>query len=118
MFCWVDFTEASARVKGRSRYHAIKDRGKPEEEKCSSFRSFCSNCSTMLWVWDDRWGELIHPFAPAIDTELPEPQSMVCIMDGSKPKWARWPEGPKEIYDTYGPDSLEDWHKKNGVYYD
>lgn len=103
--------------KGR-RYHAIKDRGKPEEEKCSSFRSFCSNCSTMLWVWDDRWGELIHPFAPAIDTELPEPQSMVCIMDGSKPKWARWPEGPKEIYDTYGPDSLEDWHKKNGVYYD
>lgn len=72
----------------------------------------------MLWVWDERWGELIHPFAPAIDTELPEPKSMVCIMDGSKPGWARWPEGSKEIYDTYGPDSLEDWHKKNGVYYD
>ncbi|DAA75707.1 TPA_exp: Uncharacterized protein A8136_1429 [Trichophyton benhamiae CBS 112371] len=97
------------------KYNAIKDRGKPTEEKCSSERSFCSNCSTMLWVYDKSWPELIHPFASAIDTELPEPEEMVCILADSKPKWARWPEGKKVVHKTYG-DSLEGWHRKNGKY--
>jgi len=25
----------------------------------------------------------------------------------------RLPEGDKQVYQDYGPDSLEDWHKKN-----
>jgi tetrahydromethanopterin S-methyltransferase subunit B len=33
-----------------------------------------------------------------IDTELPVPDEMVCIMDGSKPAWARWPEGKKNVH--------------------
>ncbi|EFR03692.1 DUF636 domain-containing protein [Nannizzia gypsea CBS 118893] len=97
------------------KYHAVKDRGKPTEEKCSSERNFCSNCSTMLWVYDKSWPELVHPFAAAIDTELPEPDEMVCILADSKPNWARWPEGKKVVHKTYG-DSLEDWHKKHGKY--
>ncbi|KAJ5489373.1 glutathione-dependent formaldehyde-activating enzyme [Penicillium diatomitis] len=98
------------------KYHAIKDRGTPDEELCSSERSFCSNCSSMLWLWDHHWPELIHPFASAIDTELPEPAEMVCIMEDSKPKWMRWPEGTKSTHSLYGKDSLEEWHKKHGYF--
>jgi hypothetical protein len=98
------------------KYKAIKDRGTPDEEQCSSERSFCSDCSTMLWLWDQHWPELIHPFAPAIDTELPVPDEMVCIMDGSKPDYVRWPEGKKTIHELYGNDSLEGWHKKHKLY--
>ena len=98
------------------KYNAIKDQGKPTQELCSSERNFCSNCSTMLWLWDRQWPELIHPFAPAIDTELPVPDEMVCIMEDSKPKWVRWPEGKKSVHGSYGGDSLEGWHKKHSLF--
>ncbi|KAJ5562120.1 Glutathione-dependent formaldehyde-activating enzyme/centromere protein V [Penicillium sp. DV-2018c] len=98
------------------KYSAIKNRGTADEEVCSSERNFCSNCSTMLWLWDHHWPELIHPFASAIDTELPVPDEMVCIMEGSKPAWARWPEGKKSVHESYGADSLEQWHKRHGLF--
>ncbi|CAG8886070.1 unnamed protein product [Penicillium egyptiacum] len=107
-------------IKGKDlikKYSAIRDRGTPDEKRCSSERNFCSNCSTMLWLWDHHWPELIHPFASAIDTELPVPDEMVCIMDGSKPAWARWPEGKKSVHEVYGEDSLEGWHKKHGLFF-
>ncbi|KAJ5995469.1 hypothetical protein N7481_002446 [Penicillium waksmanii] len=97
------------------KYNAIKDRGTSNEERCSSERNFCSECSAMLWLWDAHWPELVHPFASAIDTDLPVPDEMVCIMNASKPSWARWPEGKKVVYDVYnGEVSLEGWHKKHG----
>ncbi|PGH18532.1 hypothetical protein AJ79_00311 [Helicocarpus griseus UAMH5409] len=98
------------------KYTAIKDRGTPQEERTSSERNFCSNCSTMLWLWDHHWPELIHPFASAIDTELPVPDEMVCILGDSKPAWVRWPEGKKGVHGGYPADSLEGWHKKKGMY--
>lgn len=101
--------------KGR-KYNAIKDRGTPNEAKCSSERNFCSNCSTMLWLWDHHWPELIHPFASAIDTDLPVPDEMVCVLANSKPAWVRWPEGKKSVHDVYGDDSIEGWHKKHGLF--
>lgn len=70
----------------------------------------------MLWLWDHHWPELIHPFASAIDTELPVPDQMVCVMGGSKPGWVRWPEGKKSVHELYGKDSLEGWHKKHGFF--
>ena len=100
----------------RRKYNAIKDQGTPNQQLCSSERNFCSNCSTMLWLWDHHWPELIHPFASAIDSELPVPDEMVCIMAGSKPDWVRWPEGKKSVHDIYGDDSLEDWHKKHNLF--
>ncbi|PLB40047.1 GFA family protein [Aspergillus candidus] len=99
------------------KYSAIKNRGQADEQVCSSERNFCSNCSTMLWLWDHHWPELIHPFASAIDTELPAPDEMTCIMAGSKPAWVRWPEGKKVVCDVYGEESLEGWHKKHNLFY-
>jgi hypothetical protein len=69
----------------------------------------------MLWLWDHHWPELLHPFASAIDTELPVPKEMVCVLGESKPKWVRWPEGEKTVCERYNGDvSIEGWHKANG----
>ena len=38
-------------------------------------RHFCSRCASALWLFDPRWPELMHPFASAIDSELPVPPS-------------------------------------------
>ncbi|KAJ0424624.1 Mss4-like protein [Aspergillus carlsbadensis] len=100
------------------KYNAIKDRGTKDEQKCSSERNFCSNCGSMLWLWDKTWPELIHPFASAIDTDLPVPEDMVCLMGDSKPAWARWPEGKKQVYNEYPELSLEDWHKKHNLFFE
>ncbi|KAH8425797.1 GFA family protein [Aspergillus melleus] len=98
------------------KYSAIMNRGAAGEKKCSSERNFCSNCGTMLWLWDRHWPELIHPFASAIDTDLPAPDEMVCIMQGSKPEWVRWPEGKKQVFEEYPDESLEGWHKKHKLF--
>ncbi|KAI9838466.1 MAG: hypothetical protein M1838_004591, partial [Thelocarpon superellum] len=58
-----------------------------KRKKLSSERAFCAECSTMLWVYDAAYPDLIHPFASAIDTELPVPDEMVCIRADSKPDW-------------------------------
>ncbi|KAI2837177.1 hypothetical protein CBS11350_8950 [Aspergillus niger] len=100
------------------KYSAVMARGTPDEKICALERNFCSNCSTMLWLWDHHWPELIHPFASAIDTELPVPDEMVCLMENSKPAWVRWPEGKKQVYDVYPEDSLEDWHKKHNLFFE
>lgn len=67
----------------------------------------------MLWLWDKQWPELLHPFASAIDSELPAPDEMVCIMEASKPEWVRWPEGKKKVFEGYPDMSIADWHKNN-----
>ena len=40
-------------------------------------RRFCKKCGSALWVWDKQWPELVHPFASAIDSDLPEPPSQL-----------------------------------------
>lgn len=70
----------------------------------------------MLWLWDHHWPELIHPFASAIDTELPVPEEMACVKGDSKPEWVRWPEGKKEVFEEFGGDSIEGWHRRKGLF--
>jgi hypothetical protein len=79
-------------------------------------RRFCSRCGSALWVWDPRWPELVHPFASAIDTPLPEPPECEHIMIGSKANWVRVdaPRGER-CYDEYPPNSVEDWHRTHGI---
>ncbi|KAL2832065.1 Mss4-like protein [Aspergillus cavernicola] len=109
----LDITKGEGVIK---KYNAIKSRGTEDEEQCSSERNFCSNCGSMLWLWDETWPELIHPFASAIDTDLPVPDEMVCIFEDSKPTWARFPEGKKQLHKQYPTESLEDWHKNHGLF--
>ncbi|KAJ2914715.1 hypothetical protein MD484_g5708, partial [Candolleomyces efflorescens] len=98
-------------------YKAVLDRDTPEEHIASSERNFCKKCSSMLWLYDETWPELLHPFASAIDSpELDIPDTLVCIKLNSKPAYVRLPEGKKVTYEDYGPESLESWHKKNNLY--
>ncbi|KAF9078555.1 Mss4-like protein [Rhodocollybia butyracea] len=98
-------------------YKAVLNRDSPDETVASSERNFCSKCSSMLWLYDENWPELIHPFASAIDSpDLPPPETMVCVKLDSKPQYVRLPEGKKETYDNYGPHSIEEWHKANNMF--
>ncbi|KAJ7062509.1 Mss4-like protein [Mycena amicta] len=98
-------------------YKAVMNRDTPDEHIASSERNFCSKCSSMLWLWDESWPELVHPFASAIDEpELVVPDKMVVVCSTSKPEYVRLPEGAKEVYDQYGTESLEGWHKKEGLW--
>ncbi|KAF9046218.1 Mss4-like protein [Panaeolus papilionaceus] len=98
-------------------YKAVLDRGTSDERIASSERNFCKKCSSMLWLYDETWPDLIHPFASAIDSPpFESPETMVCIKLDSKPDYVRLPEGDKKTYQNYGPDSLEAWHKAHGLY--
>lgn len=105
---------ATLRVAGEENiavFHA-----KIDGEESSGERRFCARCGSALWVWDPEWPELVHPFASAIDTPLPEPPEQVHMMLGSKANWVRIDarEGEGRL-DTYPPESLEEWHRAHGL---
>ena len=62
--------------------------------KGSADRHYCKHCGTPLWVSDEQWPELVHPFASAIDTELPKAPSIVHLLLRDKASWveADWPQ--------------------------
>ncbi|MFL5216266.1 MAG: GFA family protein [Microvirga sp.] len=85
-------------------------------EESPAERRFCARCGSALWVSDPRWPDLVHPFASAIDTALPEPPECEHIMLGSKAGWVRVDARRKERrYDEYPDDSLEEWHRRHGL---
>jgi hypothetical protein len=91
-----------------------------EDGRCETStgeRSFCTHCGTALWLFSPEWPELIHPFASAIDSDLPVPTSRVHLMLRFKARWIepRIAEGDA-CFDLYPKESLEDWHKRNGVW--
>lgn len=84
--------------------------------KSPARRHFCTECGSALWLFDPRWPELVHPFASAIDTPLPEAPAQVHMMQKYKDNWVPVPRGPNhERFPTYPALSLHDWHKKHGV---
>jgi hypothetical protein len=82
-------------------------------------RSFCSACATALWLFSPEWPALVHPFASAINSELPVPPSRVHLMLAFKPSWVELRAGPDDAtFDLYPEQSLEDWHKARGLWVD
>jgi len=79
-------------------------------------RHFCRVCGSGLWAWDSRWPELVHPFASAIDTDLPIPPERTHLMLGSKASWVpvRLDRGDK-TFDVYPEDSIAAWHDRLGL---
>jgi len=98
-------------------YRAVLDRDTPQERMSESERNFCVLCSAMLWLFDENWPDLLHPFASAIDAPvLEDPVEMVVVMTDSKPNYVHLPEGQKVVYEQYGPYSIEEWHKENAKF--
>lgn len=89
-------------------YHAVIDGKKSPAE-----RHFCPRCASALWVCDPRWPELLHPFASAIDSELPRPPQRTHLMLGSKADWVEIEvrDGDK-CFDEYPDESIAEWHRR------
>ena len=80
-------------------------------------RHFCGECGSHLWAYNERWPELLHPVATALDTELPTPLAFRNIFLRSKPTWVDAHENEAEAnFQTYPDESLEGWHRRHGVY--
>ncbi len=107
----------SLEVEGRdsiSVYQATMD-GKQSPAQ----RNFCSKCASALWVWDPRWPELLHPFASAVDSTLPRPPQNVHIMQTALASWIKPNiQAGDLVFDTYPEESIEDWHRRHGVWED
>ena len=79
-------------------------------------RRFCGRCGSALWVWDPRWPELVHPFASAIDDDLPVPPERTHMMLADKPGWVPAHVGPHDRrFDAYPDESLAGWHERLGL---
>lgn len=88
----------------------------PDGTESPAERRFCSKCGSALWAWDPRWPELLHPFASAIDTELPAPPETTHIMLGSRAAWVPVEAGPNDKRFTEYPDeSIAAWHRRMGL---
>ncbi len=105
---------ASLEVEGREHlqvYHAVID-GQPSPAE----RHFCKHCASALWVFDSRWPGLLHPFASAIDDELPVPPERTHVMLASKAGWVEPALGDEDRqFDEYPDESIAAWHRRLGL---
>ena len=111
---------ASLKVEGEeylSRYRArVPDKDTQSVKESPAQRHFCKNCGSALWVWDPRWPELVHPFASAIDTELPRPPEYTHLMLGSRASWVELKAGEHDkLFDGYPDESIAAWHERLGL---
>lgn len=89
-------------------YNAMLKEGKSEVE-----RRFCGLCGSALWVYHDKWPDLVHPFASAIDGELPVPAETVHMMLDFKANWVEVPQGKNHLrFSGYPDKSVEVWHDR------
>jgi hypothetical protein len=103
---------STLRVEGQTTiYHAVID-----GETSPAERHFCGRCGSALWLYDKRWPELIHPFASAIDSELPKPPERTHLMLGSKAGWVELRADPQDRqFDEYPDESIAQWHERLGL---
>lgn len=110
------------KVQGRGAigiFHAQIEKEGGHCETSSGERNFCTRCGTALWMYDPAWPELMHPFASAIDSDLPVPPSKVHLMLDFKPGWVVPQIGAEDAsFARYPEDSIEDWHRKRGLWVD
>ena len=69
--------------------------------------------ASALWLYDPRWPQLLHPFASAIDSELPRPPERTHLMLGSKAGWVEPAVGADDrCFDEYPDESIAEWHER------
>ena len=66
---------------------------------------------------DPTWPDLVHPFASAIDSELPKAAERVHLMLKYKASWVEPDirEGDTS-FELYPEESIADWHRKRGFW--
>jgi len=94
----------------------IRDDASGTVETRQARRHFCQHCGSALWIWDPRWPEQVHPFASAIDTDLPVPPDRTHMMLGSKADWVEVHAGEADgMFQEYPDESLANWHRRHGL---
>jgi hypothetical protein len=95
----------------------IGDDERPHCEVSTGERRFCRKCGSALWLYDPTWPELVHPFASAVDTDLPGAAQRVHIMLKYKASWVEPDIRQGDLtFDLYPRDSIADWHRKHGLW--
>jgi hypothetical protein len=80
-------------------------------------RHFCARCATALWLFDPRWPELVHPFASAVDSDLPMPPARVHMMLRHAASWVEPVIGSgDQSFQDYPEQSIEQWHRQRGLW--
>lgn len=91
----------------------------PEDKSAhvsSGERHFCGECGTYLWVYDDNYPELCHPFVSAIDTPLPIPPSRTHIMlEFKAPSVEPLIKDGDLTHNRYPDEAIADWHKRHNL---
>jgi hypothetical protein len=98
-------------------YHAKLDDPKTGGKRDSrGERRFCRRCGSALWVYDPHWPELVHPFASAIDSELPVAPEHTHLFLASKASWVPVDAGPRDKqFPKYPDESIAAWHQRLGI---
>ena len=92
--------------------HADQQSGEPSPQE----RRFCGRCGSALWIFDPRWPELLHPFASAIDTDLPTPPDRNHLMLDFKAGWVPVHGDPGDRrFDRYPDETIAQWHHHRGL---
>lgn len=88
-------------------------------ETSTGERRFCKKCGSALWLYDPTWPELVHPFASAIDSELPVPKQRVHVMLRYKASWVEPDIAKADVsFDLYPKESIADWHRRTKMWVD
>lgn len=113
---------ATMQVTGEQALRHYRAKIRDEAGRCeisSGQRHFCIECASALWMYDPAWPELVHPFASAIDTNLPAPPAKVHLMLGSRASWVMPAIGPgDDCFEEYPELSIEEWHRRRGLWID
>jgi len=93
---------------------ALSDPGPDQRDQLAACERWLEQPAHHFLHWDDpRWPELLHPFASAIDTELPVPPERTHLMVGSKAGWVDVAAGAADrVFDEYPEESIADWHQR------
>ncbi len=85
-------------------------------QSSSGERRFCKHCGSALWVFDEAWPDLVHPFASAIDSDLPVPPERVHLMLNYAPQWVE-PEirDGDDAFPEYPAESIAGWHERRNL---
>ena len=113
-------TAASLKVTGRRSIGLFQAEICDSEGSCqisTGERRYCRSCGTALWLFDKSWPDLIHPFASAIDTDLPVPKERTHLMLRFKASWVDPSVGANDqTFDEYPTESIEAWHRTRGLW--
>lgn len=92
------------------------DSGSKARKESPARRHFCKICGSALWLWDPRWPDLVHPFASAIDTNLPKPPERTHVMTGSMASWVEIEAGANDkVFEDYPDESIAEWHQRRSL---